>query len=146
MHFCRDILMGHHKEKNEKRLNYRIEEWHTSTTYDIFWNQSTYPTVCFLLKTWHRTDYCITVCGKCIFDSNLKVALPLTQDCLNYTCRGNDTDENKFIGVLYEIRAVPPEVLQKNIRYEIRVINYHHHQNHHYLHCSNFHLPHIHHG
>ena len=26
MHFFRDILMGRHKEKNEKRLNYRIEE------------------------------------------------------------------------------------------------------------------------
>ena len=25
MHFCLDILMGHHKEKNEKRLNYCIE-------------------------------------------------------------------------------------------------------------------------
>ena len=74
MHFCRDILMGHHIEKNGKRLNYRIEEWHTSTSYDIFRNQSTYPTVCLLLDTWHRTDHCIAVFGKCIFDSNLKVA------------------------------------------------------------------------
>ena len=38
--------MGHHKEKNEKRLNYCIEGWHTSTPYDIFWSQSTYPNVC----------------------------------------------------------------------------------------------------
>ena len=47
MHFCRDILLGHHKEKNEKILNYCIEKWHTSTPYDIFWGAYTYPTVCF---------------------------------------------------------------------------------------------------
>ena len=48
MHFCHDILMGHHTE-NEKRLNYSIEERHSSTPYDIFRNQSTYPTVCLLI-------------------------------------------------------------------------------------------------
>ena len=52
MHFCCDIIMVHHREKNEKRLNYRIEECHTSTPYDILRNQSTYPTVCLLLYTW----------------------------------------------------------------------------------------------
>ena len=40
---------------------------------------------------------------------------PLTQDCLNYTCRGNDTAENKFVGVLNAIRAVPPEVFQRRL-------------------------------
>ena len=99
--------MGHHREKNEKRLNYRIEEWHTSTPYDIFWNQSTYTTVCLLLDTWHLSDHCITVFGKWIFNSNLKVALPLTQNYLDYICCGNDTNENKFIGILHAIREVP---------------------------------------
>ena len=75
-------------------------------------NQYTYPTVCSLLDTWHRTDHCIKVCGKWIFDSNFEVAFPLAQLCLNYTFRGNHTDENKFVGVLHEIRAVPPEVVQ----------------------------------
>ena len=70
MYFCRDILMGNHREKNEKKLNFCIEEWHTSTPYDVFWNQSTYPTVCLLLDTWHRTDHCITVCNKWIVYSN----------------------------------------------------------------------------
>ena len=83
-------------DKNRKRINYRIKEWHTSTPYDILRNQSTYPTVCLLLDTWHRTDHCIAVCGKCIFDSNIKLVLPLTQVCLNYICCGNDTDENKL--------------------------------------------------
>ena len=83
--------MGHHKE-NEKRLNFSIEEWHTSTLYDIFQNKSTCPTLCLLLEMFHRNDHCITVCGKWIFYSNLKVVLSLTQDCLNYTCCGNDTD------------------------------------------------------
>ena len=82
MHFCRDIHMGHHIEKNKVRLNYRIEEWHKSTPYDILRNQSNYPTVFLLLDTWHHTDHCITVCGKWIFDSNLKLVLPLTQVCL----------------------------------------------------------------
>ena len=107
--------MVHQREKNEKRLNERIEEWHTSTPYDIFRNQSTYPNVCLLPYMWHLTDHCITSCSKWIFDSNLKVALPLTQDSLNYICRGNDTDENKFIGVLHAIRAVPTEVFQRRL-------------------------------
>ena len=79
MHFCRDILLRHHKGKNEKRPNYCIEEWHTSMPYDILRSQYTYLTVCFLLDTWQRTNHCIIICGKWIFDSNLKVALPLTQ-------------------------------------------------------------------
>ena len=90
-----------------------MEEWNTSTPYDIFWNQSTYKTLCLLIDKWHCTNNCITVCGKWIFYSNFEVAFPLTQDCLNYTCRGNDTDEIKFSGVLHAIRAVPPEVIQR---------------------------------
>ena len=113
MHFCRDILIGRQRGKSVNKLNYQIEERHTSTLYDIFWNQSTYPTVCFLLVTWHHNNHCITVFGKWIFDSKLKVMLPLTQDYLKYICRGNDTDENKFFGVLHVIRAVPPKVVQR---------------------------------
>ena len=113
MHFCRDILMGHHQEKNEKIPNYRIKEWHTSTPYEILRNKSNYPAVCLLLDMWHRTDCCITVFSKWIFDSNLKVALSLTQVCLNDICCGNDTDDNKFADVLYVIREVPPEVVQR---------------------------------
>ena len=100
------------KEKNEKRLNYCIEEWHTSTPYDIFHNQSTFTSVCLILETWHRTNHCITVCDKWIFDSNFEVAFPLTQDCLNYICCSNGIDENKFFGVLHDIRVVPPEVVR----------------------------------
>ena len=109
MHFCHDILMVHHKEKNEKIPNYCIEEWHTSTPYYIFRNQSTYPNVCLLPDTWHRTDHCITVCVIWIFDSNFEVAFPLTQEFLNDTCRGNETDEIKFVGVLHAIRSFPSE-------------------------------------
>ena len=53
------------------------------------------------------------MCGKWIFDSNFEVAFPLTQCCLNYACRGNDTYEIKFVGVLHAIGAVPPEVFQR---------------------------------
>ena len=115
MYFCRDILMGHHKEKNKKILNYCIEEWYSYTTYDISQNHSTYPTVCLSLYTWHRNDHCITVCGKWIFDSNFEVDFSLTQDLLDCTCRGNDTDEIKFVGVLHTIRAVPTEVFQRKL-------------------------------
>ena len=83
--------------------------------YDILWNQSTYPTVCLLIDLWHRTDRCITVCGKLIFDFNLKVELPLTQVCFNYICCGNDTDKNKFIGVLRVVIVVPPEVFERRL-------------------------------
>ena len=112
MHFCCDILMGHLKNY-KKRLNYCIEECHTSTLHNIFRRQSTYPTLCLLLETWHRNDCCVTVCGKWIFDSNFEVSFPITQDCLSYTCCGNDTDEIKFFGVLYAIREVPPESFQR---------------------------------
>ena len=103
--------MGHHIEKNEKIPNFCIEEWHTSTQCDIFQTHYTCPTVCLLLDTWHRNDHCITVCGKWIFYSSFKVEFPLTQDCLNYKCRGNSTDENNFF-VMRAIRGVPPEVVQ----------------------------------
>ena len=83
--------------------------------YDIFWTQSTYPTVCLLLETWHWTGHCITVFGKWIFDFNLKLSLTLTQDSLDYIFCGNDTDEDKFIGVLHAIIAVTPEVVQRKI-------------------------------
>ena len=63
----------------------------------------------------HWTNHCITVCGKWIFDSNSEVAFPLTQDCLNYTCRGNETDEIKIFGVLDAIILVPPEVFQRRL-------------------------------
>ena len=64
--------MGQYREKKEQKIHYQIQEWNTyTTTYDIFHNHSNYPTVCLLLETTHRADNCITVCGKCIFDSNL---------------------------------------------------------------------------
>ena len=65
--------------------------------------------MCFLLYMWHWTDNCITVCGKWIFDSNLKVTLPLTKVCLHNIPCCNATDENEFIGVLHAVRAVPHE-------------------------------------
>ena len=104
MQFYRDILTGQYREKNEIKVHYYIQERHKFTTYDILHNQSNYPTVCFLLDTAHWANHCITVCGKWIFDSNLKLALPLTRDWLNYICYGNDTDEITFVGVLYAIR------------------------------------------
>ena len=112
IHFCHDILLGHHKEKSVNRLNYPIEEWHTSTSYDIFWYQYNYLTICLLLDMYHHTDHCITVCSKWIFDSNIEVTFPLTQDFLNYICRGKETGDIKFVGVLHAIRAFIPEVVQ----------------------------------
>ena len=102
-------------KRKEKRLNYCIEEWHTSTPYDIFHNQSTYPTMCLLLDTWHRIYHCITVCGKWINYSNFEVVFLLTQDFLSYLCRGNDKYENKFVDVLHLIRVVPPEFVQRRL-------------------------------
>ena len=72
MKFCRDTLMAQQREKNELKIHYHIQEWNTFTTkYDILKNHSNYTTVCLLLDTAHRTDHCITVCGKWTFDSNL---------------------------------------------------------------------------
>ena len=79
-------------------------------------NHSNYPTMRLLLDTAHRTNHCITVRGKWIFDSNLESALPLTKASLNYICSGNDTNEITFVGVLHAIRAVPPIVVQKILK------------------------------
>ena len=103
------------EKKNEIRIHYSIQECHTFTRYDLLQNLSNYPTVCLLLYTSHRDDHCITVCGKWIFDSNLKVALTLTRAWLNYICSGNDTDEIIFVGVLHAIIEVPPEGFQKRL-------------------------------
>ena len=81
--------------------------------YDIFRNQCTYPTIFLSLDTWYQNDHCITVCVKWRFDYNFEVALPLTQDCLNYACRSNDSYEIKFVGVLNAIISAPPEVVQR---------------------------------
>ena len=69
--------------------------------------------MCLLLEILHWTDNCIPVFGKLIFGSNLKVALPLPQDSLNYICLGNDIDEDKFSGVLQGVISVPTEVFQR---------------------------------
>ena len=60
-------------------------------------------------------------------------------------CCGNDTDENKFI---FSCMRLYQSLLSfsKKIKYEIKVIKYCYHHNHYYLHCSNFHIPHIPHG
>ena len=114
MQFLRNTLMGINREKTEPKIHYHIQEWNKfTTTYVILQNHSNYPILCLLLDTAHQTNHCITVCGKWIFDSNLESALPLTEASLNYICSGNDTDEITFVGVLHEIRAVPPVVVQK---------------------------------
>ena len=78
----------------------------------IYYGISLLIQLCVCYYTRGNGPHCITVCGKWIFDSNLKLALPLAQVCLNCICCGNDTDKNKFIGVLHAIREVPPEVVQ----------------------------------
>ena len=71
--------------------------------------------MCLLLDMAHRTDHCITVCVKWIFDYNLAFALPLTSAWLNYIWTGNNTDEITFVGVFHEIRSVPPVVSQRRL-------------------------------
>ena len=71
--------------------------------------------MCLLLDTAHWADHCIKVFRKCIFDSILKLALPLTRAWLNYICSDNDNDKIEFIDVLHAIRAVPPEGVQKRL-------------------------------
>ena len=85
-------------------------------------NHYNYPTVCLLidkavcllLDKAHRTDHCITVCGKWIFDSNLEFALPLTKSSLNYIFSGNYNDDIAFVGDLHTIGAIPPIFVLKN--------------------------------
>ena len=69
-HFCSNMLMGHHKEKKK---NYSIIELRNGIhprQMIYIWNQSTHPTACLLIDTWHQTNHCITGCSKWISDSN----------------------------------------------------------------------------
>ena len=93
---------------------FEMYQWY-GIPYDMFRNQSTYPTVCLLLDQWHQTDYCITICSKRIFYSDPEVAFPLTQDSLNYARRGNDKYDIKVVGAFCAIRAVIPEVFVKRL-------------------------------
>ena len=74
--------------------------------------------MCLLLDTAHRTDHCITVSDKWIFDSNLEFVLPLTSAWLNYICSGNNTGEIIFVGGLHAIRAIHPVGVQKILNVE----------------------------
>ena len=69
----------------------------------------------FVTRHVTQTYHCITVCGKCIFDSNSEFTLPLTKAWLNYIWSGNDTDDITFVGDLHAIGAVPLVVFQKRL-------------------------------
>jgi hypothetical protein len=112
MRFCHDVMMGCYREKNEMRLNYKVEEWKNGMEFDIFRNVSQYPTVCALIDSSHGTGHCITVCNKWIFDSNFEWAFPLTQECLNYICKSDDDPDITFVGVAHALRAIPPKIVQ----------------------------------
>ena len=72
--------------------------------------------MCLLLDTEHRTDHCITVFGKWIFDSNLESEFPLKKASLHYIFSGNDNYDITFVGVLHAIRAFPSVVVQKRLK------------------------------
>ena len=115
--FLHNTLMGIIREKTEPKTHYQIQEWEKKTkTFDILQNHYYYPTLCLLLDTEQRTDHCINVCDKCIFDSNLEFALPLTKALLNYICSGNDTGKITCAGVLHAIREVPPIFVQRKLK------------------------------
>jgi len=113
INFCHNLLIGHYREKKEKRISYSVEEWKESMTFDIFQNVSPYPTVCAIIDSSQGIGHCITVCDKWIFDSNFEWAFPLTQECLNYICKSEDNPDIEFLGVSHAIRATPPYFFKK---------------------------------
>ena len=52
------------------------------------------------------------------------MTFPLTQDLLNYTCRGNNNDDTIFVGVLNAIISVLTKVFKRilNIKDELLMI------------------------
>ena len=108
--------MGINREKNIQKYIIKFRNEKNTTAFDILQNYCNDPNVCLVLDTAHRTNHCITVCGKWIFDSNLESALPPTKTSLDYIYSGNDTDEITFVGVFNAIRAVPPVVVQKRLK------------------------------
>jgi hypothetical protein len=112
MNFCHELLIGHYREKKEKRINYSVEEWKEYMTFDIFLNVSPYPTVCAIIDSASQgIGHCITVCDKWIFDSNFEWAFPLTQECLNYICKSEDHPDIEFLGMSHAVCAIPPNMI-----------------------------------
>ena len=91
-----------------------ITEKKTKKTQLSYWGMAYIHAIWYIYESVYLSNCVfVNVSGEWIFDSNLKVALPLTQYSLNCICHGNDTYENKFIGVLHAIRPFPPEVVQR---------------------------------
>ena len=58
--------------------------------------------MCLLPDTAHKTDNCITISGKWIFDYNLEFELPLTRASIDFICSGKDTYDITFVGIMQD--------------------------------------------
>ena len=73
-------------------------------------------------------QYCVTVVGKLVFDSNIPVVLPLTREKIDYCCTNGDKTKgkNSYKGVLnfvFRQRKISVILRSKNTRILFYVID-----------------------
>ena len=88
------------KGKPQCKLLYRLLK--EEDEYDPLFDMTTYPTLTQLILFSSGIHHCVTVVGKCIFDSNFTFALPLTEENLDYCCMNDDKTNliNGYKGIL----------------------------------------------
>ena len=74
-------------------------------SFDIFSNQSEWPTLCVLVGDDHSHNHAVTVVKNWILDSNSDFAMNLTQENLDW-CVSTTTESVHFVKVVKAIRFI----------------------------------------
>jgi len=70
-----------------------------ASNWNMFENDNNHLVVVLLQGSDNTEDHCVTICGKWIFDSNLKNAIPLSKESLDLCC-SSDGDPVSFVKVV----------------------------------------------
>ena len=93
------IQLTRNKQYRYNPIRYRGE------LFDIFINQSEWPTLCVLVGDDHSHNHAVTVVKDWILDSNCDYAMKLTQDNLDW-CVSSATESVHFVKVVKAVRFI----------------------------------------
>ena len=89
--FSQDVAMNSLIENGKPQIKLSYNVFKEQYGYDSLLDISQFPTFIHLKEFIGGIRHCVTVVGKCIFDSYFPFELPLTQEDLKYCCI-NDTE------------------------------------------------------
>ena len=84
--FAQDVEMNHVREKRKSWLKLSSKLFKGKDGYDPLIEISPFPGLIHLKNYLGGINHCVTVVGKCIFDSNFTLPFPITRDDLDYCC------------------------------------------------------------